>query len=34
MLNFIKSKYSIAVGYVKQRSPFDKTNYIENYIPR
>ncbi|KAM3143714.1 hypothetical protein pb186bvf_004210 [Paramecium bursaria] len=34
MLNFLKSRVGIAVGYVKQRSPFDKTNYIENYIPR
>jgi Ribosomal protein L19. len=28
-----QSKYSIVYGYVPKRSPFDKTNYVDYYVP-
>lgn len=40
MITFCRSliknipKFNIVYGYVPKRSPFDKTHYIENYIPR
>ncbi|CAD8061828.1 unnamed protein product [Paramecium primaurelia] len=40
MIGFYRSlvntipRFNIVYGYVPKRSPFDKTHYIENYIPR
>jgi hypothetical protein len=29
-----KALYNIVYRYVPQRNPFDKTNYIDDYVPR